>query len=163
MTKKYFIDPESLAFKKGYEYLLGKRDYMKPYSGRTEYEDYINYHAGIAQAKREIKMYGLKRVKEYHRFQVCLSAVGKTEDDARKILRLADGNVYSHEVNAVLIMLHSTSNAFNKGVADVLFGDGAGGKCTLMDYGDKMNWCNGVESTKLAVKLHGEKAVIGTL
>ena len=163
MVKKYFIDSNSVAFKKGFENLLGKRDYMKSYSGRTEYGEYINYHAGIEQARREIKMYGLKRVEEYHRFQVCLSAVGKPESEVRNILRRPDGNVFSDEYNAVLINLHSSSNAFNKGVGDVLFGDKVPSKCNTMDYGDKMSWSNGVDSTRLAVKLHDKEAVISTL
>lgn len=163
MVKKYFIDSNSVAFKKGFENLLGKRDYMKSYSGRTEYGEYINYHAGIEQARREIKMYGLKRVEEYHRFQVCLSAVGKPESEVRNILRRPDGNVFSNEINAVMIMLSSSSNSFNKGVSDVLFADKVTSKYNIMSYSDKISWKEGVNSTRLAVKLHGKEAVISTL
>ena len=164
MVKKYFIDPESVAFKEGFGNYLGKRDYMKPYSGRTQYGEYINYHAGIEQAKREIKMYGRERVEEYHRFQVCLSAVGKTEKEVRNIIRLPDGNISRDEINAILLRLYSSANAYNKGVYAVLFGDKK--SCVYTkggDYNEYVEWITGVQSTELAIKLHGRETVIKSL
>lgn len=164
MVKKYFIDPESIAFKKGFENHLEKSDYGNAYCGRKEYGKHINYNAGVQQAKREIKMYGRDRVEEYHRFQICLSAIGKTEKEVRDIIRLTNGNVYRHEINAVLIKLFSTSKAFNRGVDDVLFENET--RCPygkLSHYHENNDWRTAVKSTQLAIKLHGREAVIDTL
>jgi len=165
MVKKYFIDFESVAFKEGFENYLGQRDYMKPYSGRTQYGDYINYKAGIEQAKKEVKMYGKERVEKYHRFQVCLSAIGKTEKEIREIIRLPDGNIWSHEFNGIMLALYSPiSNAFNSGVHAVLFRDNT--NCPYdkhIDYSNWINWKNGVGCTEFAIKLHGREAVAKSL
>ncbi|MCK5712426.1 MAG: hypothetical protein KAI25_06905 [Hyphomicrobiaceae bacterium] len=165
MVKKYFIDPESVAFKEGFEYYLGKRDYMKLYSGRTQYGEYINYKAGIEQAKREIKMYGKYRVVQYHRFQVCLSAVGKSEKEVREIISLPDGNVWKHEYNGIFLALYSTtSDAFNNGVHAVLFGDKTNSPYDrYTNYGNWINWLDGIECTEFAIKLHGRETVIKSL
>ena len=164
MVKKYFINPESVEIKKGFENHLEKRDYGNTYCGRKEYGKYINYNAGVQQAKREIKMYGREIVTKYYRFRLCLSAIGKTEKEVRDIIRLVDGNIYRHEIDAVLIKLFSTSHAFNRGVDNVLFGNKTVcpyGK--LAQYSDYCDWRTGVKSTRLAVKLHGREAIINTL
>ena len=165
MVKKYFIDPESVAFKEGFGNYLGKRDWMKPYSGRTQYGEYINYYAGYEQAKREVKMYGEDRVEKYHRFQVCLSALGKTEKEVREIIRLPDGNVWKHEYNGIFLALYSTtSDAFNSGVHAVLFGDKTNSPYDRhTNYGNWINWISGIECTEFAIKLHGREVVCSSL
>ena len=165
MVKKYFINPESVAFKEGFGNYLGKRDWMKPYSGRTQYGEYINYNAGIKQAKREIKMYGKERVEEYHRFQVCLSALGKSEKEIKEIIRLPDGNIWNHEFNGITLALFSpTSNAYNNAVYAVLYGDKTNSPYEeYTGYADWINWHNGIACTEFAIKLHGRETVIKSL
>ena len=165
MIKKHFIDSESVAFKEGFGNYLGKRDWMKPYSGRTQYGEYINYYAGYEQAKREVKMYGEDRVEKYHRFQVCLSALGKTEEEIRKIIRRADGNIWNHEFNGITLALYSPiSNAYNNAVNAVLYGDKTNSPYDeYTGYGEWINWHNGIACTEFAIKLHGRETVIKSL
>ena len=165
MVKKYFINPESVAFKEGFENYSEKRDWMKPYSGRTQYEEYINYKAGIEQAKREIKMYGRETVEKYYRFRVCLSAIGKPEKEVRDIIRRSSGNVWSHEFNGIMLALYSpTSNAYNNAVHAVLYGDKTNSPYDkYTGYGDWINWHNGIACTEFAIKLHGRETVIKSL
>lgn len=163
--KKYVIDPNSPEYKDGYQNFLENRHYGNPYSGRTEYGKYTNYNAGVKQVQKEIKMYGRTQVSKYYRFNTCLLAIGKPENEVRKIIKHADGNVDSHEIRAVLLRLWSPeSDGFNVGVDAAL----KGGKsvCPYSIGSDRLNyfyWYDGKMSTELAIRLHGRDTVIQSL
>lgn len=145
-----------------YKFSGDKKIYVGTYEIETKYGKAQKLVEKSKELVEEEK--SKERVDEYHRFQVCLSAIGKSEEEVREIIRLPDGNVYRHEINAVLIKLFSTSKAFNRGVDDVLFGNET--KCPygkLSHYHENNDWHTGVESTQLAIKLHGREAVIDTL
>lgn len=107
MVKKYFIDPESVAFKEGFENYLGKRDWPNPYSGNRDFSAYIDFKGGYAQAEMEIKMFGIDRVRSYFKLNLCLSAIGKPLNEAKEIIQQIDGKIQRHEINAVMLYLNT--------------------------------------------------------
>lgn len=163
-TTKYPINPDSEEYKHGYAcFMTGRTPYYYP---RTEYQKYKDQQAGFNAAKKDM---GTSATKEeaYNawRMRVMRSAIGKSEQEVRDIIRLPDGNIYRTECDAVMIKLSSTSKAFDDGRNDFLNGKGKT-QCPYNPcgkYANYINWHTGFESTQLAVKLHGRQAVMGTL
>ena len=98
------------------------------------------------------------------RLRILESALGKTEEQVRAIIRLPDGNIYRHEINGVMIKLFSTSSeAFNEGVNCCLDVNKRNPYSKIFQYQEWIQWSNGFDSCELALKLHGRKAVMATL
>jgi len=162
MVKKYFINPESIAFKRGFLSYFRNRK-CKPYSGRKEYEKYINYKAGFERAEREAKMLGREQVWSHFKFNLCLSLVGIPKNEANKILDYLDESIYNHESKAISLDLHNSITAFNVGVRNFLDGQKTCPYSELGEYANNINWHDGFQSAELAVRLHGRKAVVDSL
>jgi len=159
MVKKYFIDPESVAFKRGFSGFFHNSKWNL-YSGRTEYGNYINYKAGIEQAERESKALGKKQVWNHFRFNLCLSLIGKSKNEIIKISEQLDDSIYNHELKAILIQLHSTSFSFNAFVR-IFFNDNKICPYSVIGhYSDNIYWHDGFQAAELAVRLHGRETVI---
>lgn len=165
MVKKYFIDPESVAFKKGFMTCLDTRGWPNPYSINTEYLRYRDFKDGCARANKEIRMYGRERVEAYFRFNVCLSAVGKPEEEVKEIIRDFDGKIHIHEFRAVILYLHNNLKGFegyNRGVEDFIKGNGnvACPYEEIKDSSEYIDWHAGIDATEFAIKLHGREIVV---
>ena len=164
MVTKYKVNPDSNEYKHGYAcFMTGRHMYYYP---RTEYQKYKDQKVGYEVAKEDSKIFATKaEAFKMCRMSVMQSAIGKSEEEARNILRLPDGNVYRHEIDAVIPKLSSTSEAFNEG-RDAYLKGRTNKDCPysiMIDYANHINWQSGFESTELAVKLHGRKTVIETL
>lgn len=160
---KYPIDINSKAWDDGYRDFMGGRHYY--ISRREEFPRFKNYNAGHNKAKEDVETLGREEAYTSWRLRKMQMAIGKPEDEARDILRLADGNVFRHEIDAVMIKLFSSSNAFNEGRDAVLNGrkDTDCPYSIMIDYVNYINWNSGFQSTELAVRLHGRQKVIETL
>lgn len=162
MTNKNTPNIHSDAFREGFRNALEGYTY-NIYSANTNYSGYIDFRAGLEQGKREIKMYGLDYVKEYFRFRICSSAIGKSVDEVKKIIRLADGSIPRYEFDAILLYLDSTLESFNIGVRDFLRGIPrplCENKIKIAEYED---WNVGYRAAELAVKLHNKETVMQQL
>lgn len=89
---------------------------------------------------------------------------GCTEDEIRKVIQLADGNVFREEINAVMLKLHSTSGTYNERVTARIY-DAKKESPYLKgcEYVDYIEWNSGWSTADLAIKLHGKEAVSESL
>jgi len=63
--KKFSVDIESDEYKRGFATRLDDKGWTNPYSINVEYSRYRNWKAGHDRASREVKMYGISRVRAY--------------------------------------------------------------------------------------------------
>ena len=165
MAKKDVVDVHSYEYKRGFMTCLDISGWPTPYSINTGYSKYREFKAGCAQANKEIRMYGRERVNAYFRFNLCLSAVGKPEEEIKEIIRDFDGKIHIHEFRAVILYLHNNLKGFegyNKGVEDFLKGNG-NVVCPYNEadeYNDHIDWHAGSDAAELAIKLHGRETVV---
>lgn len=100
---------------------------------------------------------------DLQRLELLKSAVGKPEEEVRKLLQVR-GNVYRHEINAVMLRLWSTSEAFNDGVMDFLHDRFNTWKyCKVSAYADYINYHTGKDTIELAIAIHGKAAILQSI
>ena len=159
MLRKNIPNPNSQAFREGFRDAL-EGWYNNIYSPNRDYTCYVDFKGGSDQAKREVKMYGLDYVKRYFRFKVCSIAIGKSDREAKRIIRLHNGSISRRELNAVLLYLDTLSEAYNRGVEDFLINNVICPYDETEKFIENLEWHIGNETAELAVKLHGRETVI---
>ena len=153
MTNKNIPNIHSDAFREGFRNVTEGYDKYNPYSVNTKYSGYIDCEAGLEHGRREVKMYGQGQVRKYFRFKVCSSAVGKSMEDVKKIIRLFDGSIARYEFDAILLYLKSSIEEFNMGVLDFINGK-------PISICESVDWNDGYKAAELAIKLHGKEIVL---
>ncbi|GAI98555.1 unnamed protein product, partial [marine sediment metagenome] len=155
-TVKKKIDRKNTIYAKG-QYWDWNTAY-KVYNSRKNYDQLKWMDLGEPPKTNPDRTTRMKRLKSATK----IFNDGGTEKEVRNAIKDEQGNIYREEIDAVMLKLSSSSNAFNGGVLARL--DGKKLKdCPFsksVQYPDYINWYSGFDATDLAIKLHGKDKVL---